>query len=171
MFSDVPNPPIYYLDLFFWRWLNCDINQELRKHLLFWYFDLTNSVKAFSSFCTRHCKRVLVPVMSEVVFFFPPRLLFGQIIRCDVEQTSEDFIGPGIKLADSLTHLTTGKAMKPLWHWFRSTTCQQDFFFLSFFLKSTRNGVSFHQMYACFSNTGFIYLLFLSFFVVATFAL
>lgn len=119
------NPAIYYLDLFFWSWLNCDINQELRKHLLFWYFHLTNSVKAFCSFCTRHCKRVLVPVMAEVFFFL---LLFGQIIRCEVEQTSEDFIGPGIKLADSLTHLTTGKAMKHLRHWFRSTPCRQDFF-------------------------------------------
>lgn len=36
------------------------------------------------------------------------------MIRCEVEQTSEDFIGPMNKLADNLTHLTTGKEMKPL---------------------------------------------------------
>lgn len=59
------------------------------------------------------------------------------MIRCEVEQTSEDFIGPGKKLADNLTHLTTGKAMKPLRHWFRSTPWLQDFFFL----KSTKCGV------------------------------
>lgn len=92
----------------------------MRKHLLFCYFDLSTSFKAFSSFYTRHCKRALVPVMA--VFFF---LI---MIRCEVEQTSEDFIGPGNKLADNLTHLTTGKAMKPLRHWFRSTPCLQDFF-------------------------------------------
>lgn len=125
MFTDVPNPAIYYFDLFSWSWLNCDNNQELRKHLLFWYFDLSSSFKAFSSFYTRHCKRALVSVMAVFLFFF---LLFDQMIRCEVEQTSEDFIGPGNKLADNLTHLTTGKAMKPLRHWFRSTPCLQDFF-------------------------------------------
>lgn len=70
MFSDVPNPAVYHHDLFSRSWLNCDINQELRKHLLFCYFDLTNSVKAFSSFCTRHGKRALDLVMA--VFFFLP---------------------------------------------------------------------------------------------------
>ena len=51
------------------------------------------------------------------VFFFVCFVLFfvfGQMIRCEVEQTSEDFIGPGNKLADNLTPLTTGKEMKPL---------------------------------------------------------
>lgn len=47
----------------------------------------------------------------------------------EVEQTSEDFVGPGNKLADNPTHLTPGKAMKPLRVWFRSAPCQQDFFF------------------------------------------
>lgn len=40
MFTDVPNPAIYYFDLFFWSWLNCGINQELRKHL-FYFVTLT----------------------------------------------------------------------------------------------------------------------------------
>lgn len=47
MFTDVPNPPIYYFDLFFWSWFNCDNNQEMRKRLLFCYFDLPRSFKAF----------------------------------------------------------------------------------------------------------------------------
>lgn len=50
--------------------------------------------------------------------------------RWEVEQTSEDFVGPGNKLADNPTHLTPGKAMKPLRVWFWSAPCQQDFFFL-----------------------------------------
>ncbi len=70
MFTDVPNPAIYYFDLFSWSWLNCDNNQELRKHVLFWYFDLSSSFKAFSSFYTRHCKRALVSVMAVFLFFF-----------------------------------------------------------------------------------------------------
>lgn len=44
------------------------------------------------------------------------------MILCEVEQTSEDVIGPGNKLADNLTHLTTGKDHV------RSTSCPQDFF-------------------------------------------
>lgn len=120
------------------------------KNLLFCYFDLSSSFKSFSSFYTRHCKRALVHVMAVFFLFF---FLFGQMIRCEVEQTSEDFIGPGNKLADNLTHLTTGKAMKPLRHWFRSTPCLQDFFCFVF-VKSTKYGV-FVSLDACLLTHGF----------------
>lgn len=49
MFTGVPNPAIYYFWFIFWSWLNCDIYQELWKHLLFCYFDLSSSFKAFST--------------------------------------------------------------------------------------------------------------------------
>ena len=60
------------------------------------------------------------------------------MIRCEVEQTSEDFIGPVNKLADNLTHLTTGKEMKPLVQIYALPT---GFFF---FLKRTKYGVLFY---------------------------
>lgn len=43
-----------------------------------------------------------------------PLLLFAHVIELEVEQSSEDFVGPGNKLADKPTHLTSGKAMKNL---------------------------------------------------------
>lgn len=158
VFTDVPNPAIYYFWFIFLQWLNCDITQEMKNTSYF----VTLTVQAvFSSFYTRHCKRALVPMMA--VFF-----LFGQMIRCEVEQTSEDFIGPGNKLADNLTHHTTGKAMKPLTHWFRSTPCLQDIFFsekykIWCFVPKDVCFVTLHQ--------GFIYFHSFLLFVVATFTL
>lgn len=43
MFTDVPNPAIYCIDLFLWSWLKCDGNHKLRERLLFCYFGLSSS--------------------------------------------------------------------------------------------------------------------------------
>lgn len=135
VFSDVPNPAILLRWFIFLKLVKLWLNPGPEKTpLILILWPKQHSVKAFFSVSARHCKRALVPMMA--VWFFPSPILFGQNIRCEVEQTSEDFIGPGTKLADSLTHLTTGEAMKPLRHWFRSTTWPQDFNF--FFLLEKR---------------------------------
>lgn len=135
VFSDVPNPAILLRWFIFLKLVKLWLNPGPEKTpLILILWPKQHSVKAFFSVSAQHCKRALVPMMA-VWFPSPPPILFGQNIRCEVEQTSEDFIGPGTKLADSLTHLTTGEAMKPLRHWFRSTTWPQDFFFFFSFWK------------------------------------
>lgn len=140
VFSDVPNPAILLRWFIFLKLVKLWLNPGPEKTpLILILWPKRHSVKAFFSVSARHCKRALVPMMAVWVFF--PPILFGQNIRCEAEQTSEDFIGPGTKLADSLTHLTTGEAMKPLRHWFRSTTWPQDFYFYFFFPFGKKKGV------------------------------
>lgn len=89
------------------------------------------------------------------------------MIRCEVEQTSEDFIGPGNKLADNLTpshHWKSNEAFETL-----VQICALPTGF--FFLKSTKYDVI--PIGVCYVtlNQGLIYLHSFYLFAVATFAL
>lgn len=155
MFSDVPNPAILLRWFIFLKLVKLWLNPGAEKTPLIWYFDLNDHVKAIFHFLfPQNVKRALVPVMAVAP---PSPFLFGQKIHCDVAQTSEDFIGPGIKLADSLTHPTTGGAMKPLRHWFRSTTWPQDFFLILFLFVFFKWNVWFRVIDV--TSVGFLYKL------------
>lgn len=135
MFSDVPNPAILLRWFIFPKLVKLWLNPGAEKTPLIWYFDLSNHIKAIFLFLFFVSAKTLLKEPKSQWWQWSPPLpfLFGQNIPCDVAQTSEDFIGPGIKLAGSLTHPTTGGAMKPLRRWFRSTTWPQDFFLILFF--------------------------------------
>lgn len=68
VFTDVPNPAIYYFWFIFLTLVKLWHYPGDEKHLLLCYFDCPSSCKAFSSLYKRHCKRALVPMMA--VFFF-----------------------------------------------------------------------------------------------------
>lgn len=43
MFTDVPNPAIYGIDLFLWSRLKCEVTHKLRERHLFCYFGLSSN--------------------------------------------------------------------------------------------------------------------------------
>lgn len=100
MFSDVPNPAILLRWFISPKLVKLWLNPGAEKTPLIWYFDLSNHIKAIFLFLFFVSAKTLLKEPKSQWWQWSPPLpfLFGQNIPCDVAQTSEDFIGPGIKI-------------------------------------------------------------------------
>lgn len=160
--------PFYYVDLFSWSWLNCDLTQDLRKRLLFWYFDLSNTVlKPFFSVSARHCKRALVPMMA-VWFFSPPPSFLVKTFALKLNKP------PKISLVQELNWLTAWpiSPLEKQWsRWDNGSDLRLDHRILIFYFPfGKKKGVWIRVMDVCSFKPAVLFKLIPCPFVVTTFA-
>lgn len=161
MFSDVPNPAILLHWFISPKLVKLWLNPGAEKTPLIWYFDLSNHIKAIFLFLFFVSAKTLLKEPKSQWWQWSPPLpfLFGQNIPCDVAQTSEDFIGPGIKIGwqpHPSHHWRSNEAIETLVQIFDLTAgLFLDFIFLFCFMKCLvpRGG-------CLFVSVGFLFKLF-----------